>query len=206
MENKVDNSWAGYSIKEDSHLKLEQKWARQNYKTLKRIGVVPCGRILDLGCSRGFFLGECKKNGIQVNGIDVDPEIIDGDKVRKCNMEKDRFPYEDNTFDVVFSSGVLQHIAKPPANLMQEVYRVLKPGGKLALHVRNERSWINILFSQYDNFRHKSTWTSWSLRQMFNYYKLKVMYLEPKFLGAGWLRWLPFKWAIGSNIIIVGKK
>jgi SAM-dependent methyltransferase len=204
----VDTSraWAGYSTKGTGHLDLEKKWAAQNYGILKKLKIMPTGRVLDLGCSNGFFLKECERNGVKINGIDVDPAIIDGDTVRKCDIEKERFPFEDGTFDVVFSSGVLQHLAKPPINLMEEARRVLKPGGKLCLSVRNEKSWINTLISLYDNFRHKSTWTPVSLRQMFDHYRLKVLVLEPKFLGMTFLWWVPFKLHIGSSMFIVGEK
>jgi len=82
----------------------------------------------------------------------------------------------------------------------------LKSGGKFVLVVRNEKSWFNLLFSQYDNFRHKSTWSAMGLKQMFEYYKFKVIFMQPKFLGMTWLWWLPFKWYIGSNMIIMGQK
>jgi hypothetical protein len=89
---------------------------------------------------------------------------------------------------------------------MEETYRVLKPGGKFCMVVRNEKSWINILFSLYDNFRHKSTWSPMSLKQMLEYYKFKVIFMQPKFLGITQLWWMPFKWHIGSNVFIVGQK
>jgi SAM-dependent methyltransferase len=206
MENPPKVAWAGYSIKEEEHLVLERKWAAQYYKILKKLHFVPCKRLLDIGCSRGFLLAICKQNGIEVNGIDVDPEIIDGKVVKRCNVETDRFPFDDNTFDIVWSAGLVQHLNKPPTNFMEEIYRVLKPGGKLCLSVRNEKSWINMLFSLYDNFRHKSTWSPVSLRQMFEYYNLKIIFMQPKFMGISQLWWLPFKWHIGANVFIVGQK
>jgi len=206
MENKVKNPWVGYSNKLEWHKDLERKWAAENFKILKKIKVLPCKRILDIGASHGFFLKLCEKNGSQVNGIDVDPSVIDGTKIKKCNIERNRFPFEDNTFDIVYSANVLQHIEKPPANLMEEVLRILKPNGKFVLCVRNEKSWINLLISQYDNFRHRSTWTAMSLKQMFEHYKLKVIFLNPKFSGISLLWHMPFKFYIGTNVIIVGQK
>lgn len=205
-QKETKNAWAGYSKKDEEHLNLERRWAEQNYKILKKLNIMPCERILDIGCSHGFFLKICKENGCQINGIDVDPSIIDGKIVKECNVETDRFPFDDNTFDVIFSSGLVQHLSKPPTNFMEETYRVLKPGGKFCMVVRNEKSWINILFSLYDNFRHKSTWSPMSLKQMLEYYKFKVIFMQPKFLGITQLWWMPFKWHIGSNVFIVGQK
>ena len=203
------NSWAGYSIKDKEHLKLEDKWASQNVEILKELNMLKKGiRLLGVGCSRGFFINRCESIGIKTNGLDIDPEVIDGKRVRKCDIESEKFPFKNETFDIVFSAGVIQHLSKPPCNFMIESMRVLKKGGKLILMIRNEKSWINILVSDYDNFRHKSTWTKTSLEQMFRFYKFKIIYVNPKFMGMKIFNLLPrfLRFKIGTNIIIVGEK
>jgi SAM-dependent methyltransferase len=201
-------AWAGYSKKSEEHYDLERRWAKQNYQILTKLKILPCKRVLDIGCSKGFFLEQCKKGGIKVNGIDVDPNIIDGDVVRRCDVENEKFPYESGTFDLVFSSGLLQHLEKPPVNFILEILRVLKPKGYFTMVVRNEKSWINLLISLYDNFRHKSTWSPQSLEQMFEHYKLKIVFFQPKFMGKRWMWHLPawLKWHLGSTMFIVGQK
>lgn len=50
-----------------------------------------------------------------------------------------RLPFDDNTFDIVFSTEVIEHTPLPVASVT-ELYRVLKPGGRLVLSTPN-RLW-----------------------------------------------------------------
>lgn len=46
-----------------------------------------------------------------------------------------KLPYPDSTVDRIYLHHVLEHISGDLANVMQELYRVLKPGGSLEIHV-----------------------------------------------------------------------
>jgi len=53
--------------------------------------------------------------------------------VKKANI-LDGLPYEDNTFDVVYSSHFIEHIPVDQIELFfDDVYRILKPGGLIRL-------------------------------------------------------------------------
>lgn len=70
-----------------------------------------------------------KKKNIDYFPVDLSPERYEakGIKIRsKVNMEN--MPYENDTFDVIYNSHVLEHIFNDVA-AMKECYRVLKPGG-----------------------------------------------------------------------------
>jgi SAM-dependent methyltransferase len=56
--------------------------------------------------------------------------------VLKCNLDVDRFPYADNTFDEVYSQCVFEHLIDR-SNFMKECHRVLKPNGKLVIITDN---------------------------------------------------------------------
>jgi len=111
-------------------------------------------RVLDVGCGRGLLaIGAAKrlKNG-KVIGVDVwNPSDLSGntsdaakanvklegvaDKVRIENGDAQKLVYPDNHYDVVVSSLVLHNIPEQDARAqaVREMFRVLKPGGKLAI-------------------------------------------------------------------------
>lgn len=84
---------------------------------------------LDLGCGNGDFSLAMKKCGFDVHGADISNAAsnILGNKLKTFNFEY-KYPYEDNTFDLVFSKSVIEHLREPDF-LFDEVYRILKPGG-----------------------------------------------------------------------------
>jgi SAM-dependent methyltransferase len=53
------------------------------------------------------------------------------------NIEKDPFPFANDTFDVVLCMEVLEHLAYSPSHMLAESHRVLKPDGVLFLTVPN---------------------------------------------------------------------
>lgn len=53
------------------------------------------------------------------------------------DAEKDHFPYDDNTFDLVTWCEVIEHLTENPVHALSEIYRVLKPGGVLVLSTPN---------------------------------------------------------------------
>lgn len=58
----------------------------------------------------------------------------------KCacfDAEKERFPYSDNTFDLVTWCEVIEHLTENPVHTLAEIHRVLKPGGALVISTPN---------------------------------------------------------------------
>ena len=53
------------------------------------------------------------------------------------DAEKERFPYDDNTFDLVTWCEVIEHLTENPVHTLAEIHRVLKPGGSLVLSTPN---------------------------------------------------------------------
>lgn len=71
----------------------------------------------------------------------VPPEIV---TLRQADAEK--LPFPDNSFDLVYSWGVLHHTPDTPA-AFREVLRVLKPGGRLKAMVYHVPSWTGLLLA-----------------------------------------------------------
>jgi arsenite methyltransferase len=108
------------------------------------LGTIEAGDVLlDVGCGAGFDLIMASRlvgpSG-QICGIDLTPEMVEqarhnleyagvrNGQVRCARAEA--IPYPDNTFDVVISNGVL-NLSPLKTQSFQEIYRVLKPGGRL---------------------------------------------------------------------------
>lgn len=107
----------------------------------------PCDgkRILDLPCGRGFYLNMLRYvSNCKLVGADLDWEVIKVAKRHIADLNDThiqrasiyRMPYPNNYFDAVILSEILEHIEDDVAGL-REAWRVLKPGGAVAITVPN---------------------------------------------------------------------
>ncbi|HEX2987421.1 MAG TPA: methyltransferase domain-containing protein [Chloroflexota bacterium] len=53
------------------------------------------------------------------------------------NLETDRFPYEDGSFDIVLYCEIIEHMMYDPTHSLYEIHRVLKPGGHMLITTPN---------------------------------------------------------------------
>lgn len=100
---------------------------------------------LDIGCHEGTLCRWLAERGANVTGIDVyETELKGVDEpwtyVRQDLNAVPRFPFADGTFTVVTALEILEHILDTDL-FLQEVWRVLKPGGVFCLSTPN----INML-------------------------------------------------------------
>ncbi|MGQ9663173.1 MAG: class I SAM-dependent methyltransferase, partial [Kiritimatiellia bacterium] len=102
--------------------------------------IPPKSRILEVGAGTGIQAKILAEHGFDVVGIDLASSHYRAVRVWPIqDYDGERIPYPDLSFDVVFSSNVLEHVANLP-QFLAEVYRVLKPGG-LAIHVVPSATW-----------------------------------------------------------------
>ncbi|MFN3466858.1 MAG: class I SAM-dependent methyltransferase [Candidatus Brocadiales bacterium] len=98
------------------------------------------GRLLDVGCGKGYFLEMARKKGWGVYGVDPSQEAILfarnslGLEVFAGELKDARLKSE--SFDVITAWNVLDHMYDPWGDV-QEMSRVLKRGGLLGLRVLN---------------------------------------------------------------------
>lgn len=101
--------------------------------------------LLDAGCGTGRNLHWFLRNGFDIYGIDADPGAIGALARQNHTVPLDRFrvhaveamPFAAHFFDGIISSAVV-HFAKSTTHffeMMDEMYRVLKPGGTLFLRM-----------------------------------------------------------------------
>lgn len=94
--------------------------------------VKPGSLVLDVGCNGGALGLPLINKDCYVKGVDIVEELVEKAKKRGIYAEKgeaeDLSRYDDNQFDYVLCTEVLEHLYDPtPA--IKEAYRVLKPGG-----------------------------------------------------------------------------
>jgi SAM-dependent methyltransferase len=98
------------------------------------------GKVLDIGCGRGLLLNKLRERGWEPRGTELSEEAaayarhklnlpVTTEELREC-----RFPGEE--FDLVILWHVLEHVQEPRA-MLEEVSRILKPGGVLLVAVPN---------------------------------------------------------------------
>lgn len=102
------------------------------------------GRLLEVGCGDGLFLAYARDKGWDVEGVDVlEPVIENARRVHGLDVKAGELAevgYPDGAFDVVFTSEVIEHVVHP-VPLLDEVHRVLRPGGAAIFGTGNARSW-----------------------------------------------------------------
>ena len=113
-------------------------------------------RLLEVGCGMGTDLLQFARNGARCVGIDLTPRSVEitrhhfnlyGAEGKFMISDGERLPFRDESFDVVYSNGVLHH-TPDTAGAIREVHRVLRPGGvaKVMLYHRNSLNyWIEIV-------------------------------------------------------------
>jgi SAM-dependent methyltransferase len=117
-------------------------------------------RVLDVGCGTGVVAITASRMGAMVSAIDLSPALIERAKenVSLANVKVELkegdvefLPYADNSFDVVLSQ--FGHMFAPrPQNAIQEMIRVLKPGGTLAFSTWPPHLFVGRLFSLVGKF------------------------------------------------------
>ena len=108
--------------------------------------VIPSGsNILEIGSGpsnpTSSFLASIGK----VQGVDIDPDISLNDALASAHvLTGDKYPFPGDTFDTCVSNYVVEHVADPRAHL-DEIFRVLKPGGVYVFRAPNFFHYVSIV-------------------------------------------------------------
>ncbi len=139
--------------------------------------LVEPGKVLDIGAGTGKILSELKDKGWQIMGIDGEKEAVKwskkrGVKIMQACLEK-KLPFKENSFDLVLSLDVLEHLGKD-SNALKEINRVLKPKG-IALITVPAYHW---LFNYWDKMLgHKRRYSTQSLKKIINLKGFRIEHL-----------------------------
>ena len=115
--------------------------------------------ILEAGCGAAAFTSTLKNYSSDIVATDISTEQLEINKSRYLDVKflfadlSERLPFQDNTFDVIWCSEVLEHLYSPLFAL-KEFNRVLKPGGKLLVTVPFHGMLKNLLIALFKFDRH----------------------------------------------------
>lgn len=141
------------------------------------VRITPGMTVADIGCGTGIYTNEFCQAGANVTGMDISPEMLaiaaeknkrHGDRVRFIAGDAAALPFDDNSFDMVTSISAMEFFEKPRDSL-QEMYRVVKPGGRLVVATLGSRS-------------------LWSLQRRIKTWFSKTIFTNARFYSIGDLR------------------
>jgi len=114
--------------------------------------------VLEVGCSIATDGLEIARNGANYTGIDLTPNAIEMARERfrlfgvagrfEVANAEERVPFPDETFDHVYSFGVIHH-SPVPEKIVREIHRVLRRGGTFTVMLYNRSSinyYLEIMF------------------------------------------------------------
>ena len=113
---------------------------------------VPLGRLLDVGCAMGHFLGFAKGHGWEVEGVECSSyaaryaEERFGARVHPVSVLKDA-NLQEEFYDTCVLVEVIEHLADP-YETMTEAWRVLRPGGLVYITTPNFACYRSLLLRE----------------------------------------------------------
>jgi len=153
MFDLYNNAYGNYSADPYRHVRIEtygQDFGQTSWVTTEEsleiphlLDLGPNSSVLEIGCGSGVYaLHLAEKVGCQIVGVDLnEPGIRSarelaqttglGSRARfeRCDVSK-KLPFDDKTFDAVFSNDVLCHVPGR-LDLLAEIFRVVKPSGRM---------------------------------------------------------------------------
>jgi ubiquinone/menaquinone biosynthesis C-methylase UbiE len=104
-------------------------------------------KVLDVGCGTGRHLSRLPADN-ELFGIDLSESMLMEARAKNTAgsfevASAEKLPFQENSFDVVFSSRVIQHM-RDQQKMIDEMSRVCKPGGKVILICYNSWSFLNV--------------------------------------------------------------
>lgn len=150
--NETDRPLTSYPAKLASHL-------------IERYELSEGSRLLEVGCGRGEVLKGFIDAGLIGHGVDMSPatsHYYPEVELKVTNLEQNQIPYDDGIFDVVYSKSLIEHFYHPE-RVVDEMFRVLRPGGVLLALTPD---WDVNYRMFYCDYTHRTPFTAESLRDL----------------------------------------
>ncbi len=131
----------------------------------KRYGMKAGDKLLEIGCGRGEFVTAFQDLGLECHAVERSEYSLRELKhieIKKADISKERLPYDDNVFDIVYHKSLIEHLYNPE-NLMKETLRVLKPGGRVIILTPDWASQMKVF---YEDFTHSKPYDVTSIADL----------------------------------------
>lgn len=150
-ENPVGSNFIDYEQDKIFYLKYDEFRYRTEGHILNELDAIDFKgkKTLEIGLGQGADSMQVITRGAVYYGIDLTEESVRRVKERFQLFEKryaevqvanaEHIPYEDDSFDIVYSHGVIHH-SPQMARIVSEIYRVLRPGGRAIIMVYHRNS------------------------------------------------------------------
>jgi len=181
----------------------------RSYSLKKKIALINSlqpekGKILDIGCGTGHFLGYCENNDWETVGVEfndkaksIASELING-TIYSCLDEIE----SKKEFQVITLWHVLEHLHDLHGTL-KKIRKLLMKNGSLIIAVPNSDSWdcnyYKSIWAGYDVPRHLYHFNKLTINILAKEYKYKVQHIVPMKLDAFYVSLLSEKYAHGKN-------
>lgn len=181
----------------ETHTITEKLYYRLTNISVKKLDKIPniktASNILDVGCGTGEILYYIKKfinPHAELFGVDLEknPLLKDYVKFFRCDLEDGSLPFEEESFDVVISTFVLEHL-RNPQKLFSESFRVLKKKGYFYCTTEYYTSlFCPEGYNFYSDPTHIRPWTKKSLKTLAKMCGFEVCQVKV----LRWWEYLPF--------------
>lgn len=152
--------------------KLKQTWSAGDYDYFSRymergaltfyeqLDVSPGCQLLDVGCGSGQLALWAARDGVNVTGVDIAPNLVhraqaranaEGLNARFTEGDAEALPFEDASFDVV-TSLIGAMFAPRPELVARELLRVCSPGGTIAMGNWTGEGFVGQMFKTFAKF------------------------------------------------------
>lgn len=155
--------WVGYGKDAESYIAIGKRHVADMIKALEsdEFSISGAKRVMEFGCAAGRMIRHLPELAPQAElwGVDISAQHI-----RWCidNLSPTinfatstllpHLPFEDRIFDLVFCGSVFTHIEDIAETWLQELGRILRPGGRLYITIHDEHT-IRLLDSKYSERR-----------------------------------------------------
>lgn len=160
------------------------------------------GKVLDIGCGTGEFIFEANKRGWKVFGFEPNFSASSLAKEKGLNLVDNTKNIEQNSLDVITMWHVLEHVHDIDEQI-KELYRLLKPDGKLVIAVPNYNSYDAKYYEKYwaafDAPRHLWHFSQKSIPLIFEPYQFSHVETLPMLFDSFYVSLLSEKYKTGKR-------